>query len=75
MHVVQTVLLAGRSAQLLLAARKRVRGEARGHLDLCLASLCLYSFAAIDYAVNYGYGFYPPGGATRVAVSRASSGR
>jgi signal transduction histidine kinase len=26
-----------------------------------LAILCLYSFAAVDYAVNYGYAFYPPG--------------
>lgn len=60
-HVVQTVLLAARSAQLLLAARQRAGGEARRRLDLCLASLCLYSFAAVDYAVNYGYAFYPPG--------------
>ncbi|OAJ62285.1 hypothetical protein A6V36_19070 [Paraburkholderia ginsengiterrae] len=61
LHVVQTVLLAGRSGQLLLAARRNAQGEARRRLDLCLASLGLYSFAAIDYAVNYGYGFYPPG--------------
>jgi signal transduction histidine kinase len=61
LHVVQTVLLAGRSAQLLLAARKQAGGEARRRLDLCFASLCLYSLAAVDYAVNYGYGFYPPG--------------
>ncbi|CAH2792150.1 MAG: Two-component system sensor histidine kinase [uncultured Paraburkholderia sp.] len=26
-----------------------------------LAALGLYSFAAVDYAVNYGYPFYPPG--------------
>jgi signal transduction histidine kinase len=61
LHVVQTALLAGRSAQLLLAARKQARGESRTRLDLCLASLCLYSCAAIDYAVNYGMAFYPPG--------------
>ncbi|WP_345816023.1 ATP-binding protein [Paraburkholderia sp. PREW-6R] len=61
LHVVQTVLLAARSGQLLLDARKTAGGEARKRLDLCLASLCLYSFAAVDYAVNYGYGMYPPG--------------
>lgn len=61
LHVVQTVLLAVRSGQLLLAARRKAEGHARRRLDLCLASLCLYSFAAVDYAVNYGYGFYPPG--------------
>lgn len=60
LHVVQTVLLAGRSGQLLLAARKQAGGEARRRLELCFASLCLYSFAAVDYAVNYGYAFYPP---------------
>jgi signal transduction histidine kinase len=61
LHVVQTVLLACRCGQLLLAARKQASGEARKRLDLCLANLGLYSFAAIDYAVNYGFGFYPPG--------------
>jgi signal transduction histidine kinase len=62
LHVLQTVLLAARSGQLLFAARKKTAGgEARRRLDLCLASLCLYAFAATDYAVNYGYPFYPPG--------------
>jgi signal transduction histidine kinase len=61
LHVLQTVLLAGRSGQLLLAARKQAGAEARRRLDLCLASLCVYSLAAVDYAVNYGYTFYPPG--------------
>lgn len=61
LHVLQTVLLAGRSGQLLLTARKQAGSEARRRLDLCFASLCVYSFAAVDYAVNYGYAFYPPG--------------
>lgn len=61
LHVAQTVLLAGRCAQLLLAARKKAGGEARRRLDLCLAGVCLYAFAAVDYAVNYGLPFYPPG--------------
>ncbi|MEC5404410.1 ATP-binding protein [Paraburkholderia sp. MPAMCS5] len=60
-HVLQTVLLAARSGQLLLGARKHAGGQARRRLDLCLAALGLYSFAAVDYAVNYGYPFYPPG--------------
>jgi signal transduction histidine kinase len=61
LHVAQTAVLAGRCAQILLAARKRSAGEARKRLNLCLANLCLYSFAAIDYAVNYRFSFYPPG--------------
>ncbi len=60
-HVAQTVLLALRSGWLLLDARRSAVGEKRQRLALCLWSLGLYSLAAIDYAVNYGYGFYPPG--------------
>jgi uncharacterized membrane protein len=61
-HVLQTIFLAWRSGWLLVTARREVRGKARRELlDLCLLSLCLYSLAAVDYAVNYGYTFYPPG--------------
>lgn len=61
LHVVQTVLLALRSGWLLLDARRTAVGEKRKRLTLCLWSLGLYSLAAIDYAVNYGQDFYPPG--------------
>ncbi|WP_144153121.1 sensor histidine kinase [Paraburkholderia sp. BCC1885] len=61
-HVLQTVLLACRSGWLLITAKRQVRGKARRRLlDLCLLSLCLYSVAAVDYVVNYGITFYPPG--------------
>jgi signal transduction histidine kinase len=61
LHVAQTALLALRCAQILLAARRQSAGEARKRLNLCLVNLCLYSFAAVDYALNYRYSFYPPG--------------
>jgi signal transduction histidine kinase len=61
-HVLQTVLLVLRSGWLLISAKEQVRGKARRRLlDLCLLSLCLYSLAAVDYVVNYGVTFYPPG--------------
>lgn len=61
-HVLQTTFLAWRSGWLLVRARREVSGDARRRLlDRCLLSLCLYSLAAVDYAVNYGYTFYPPG--------------
>lgn len=60
-HVAQTVLLALRSGWLLLDARRSAVGEKRQRLTLCLWSLGLYSLAAVDYAVNYGHDFYPPG--------------
>lgn len=68
-HVAQTVLLALRSAWLLLAARRQTHAhDRRKLLDLCLLSLCLYGLAASDYAVNYGIAFYPVG-AVFIAVS------
>ncbi|CAG9215040.1 Histidine kinase [Paraburkholderia caribensis] len=61
-HVMQTVLLAARSGWLLIVSRRQARARHRRRLlGLCLVSLCLYSLAAGDYAVNYGYVFYPPG--------------
>ncbi|MBY4896807.1 sensor histidine kinase [Cupriavidus sp. AU9028] len=61
LHVAQTVLLAGRSGWLLTTARAQAVGEKRQRLSLCLLALALYACAAVDYAVNYGQAFYPPG--------------
>lgn len=60
-HVVQTLLLAARSAWLLFDTRRGAVGEKRQRLSFCLVSLGLYSLAAVDYAANYGYPIYPPG--------------
>ncbi|CAB3766663.1 membrane protein [Burkholderia sp. MSh2] len=62
LHVVQTAFLAGRSAWLLIEARRREKArDVRKLLAQCLVSLALYSLAATDYAVNYGADFYPVG--------------
>lgn len=61
LHVAQTVLLACRCGWLLWAARASATVERRRRFNLCLASLGLYALAAVDYAVNYGHAFYPPG--------------
>lgn len=61
LHVAQTAVLACRCAWLLWAARANATVERRRRFNLCLLSLGLYSLAAVDYAVNYGYAFYPPG--------------
>lgn len=61
-HVIQTVLVVSRSAWLIFKARRDARAAGvRKLLSLCLLGVVIYSFAAVDYAVNYGYGFYPPG--------------
>ncbi|MEM5327122.1 ATP-binding protein [Paraburkholderia sp. JHI2823] len=68
-HVVQTVLLACRSAWLLFFARRQSQAhDRRKLLDLCVFSLGLYALAATDYAVNYGLAFYPVG-AVFIAIS------
>ncbi|CAG9266620.1 Histidine kinase [Paraburkholderia unamae] len=68
-HVAQTVLLACRSAWLLFAARRQTQAhDRRTLLDLCVLSLGLYALAATDYAVNYGFAFYPAG-AVFIAIS------
>lgn len=61
-HVAQTVLLAARSGWVLLRAKRHADAPtSRRQVNLCLVSLCLYSLAATDYAVNYGWAFYPLG--------------
>jgi hypothetical protein len=62
LHVIQTMLLAGRSVWLLLRAKRRADGSGLPELfDPCLVSLGVFCLAATDYAVNYGYDFYPLG--------------
>ncbi|WDD93711.1 ATP-binding protein [Burkholderia sp. FERM BP-3421] len=62
LHVAQTVFLVCRAAWLLLRARRKITNAgSRRLLDLCLVSLGLYSLAATDYLVNYGYELYPLG--------------
>jgi signal transduction histidine kinase len=61
LHLVQTVLVALRSAWILLEARQNATAERRKRYNLCLVAVMLYSLAAVDYAANYGYAFYPPG--------------
>lgn len=61
-HVAQTLAVVCRSTWLIYSARRRARSAGgRRLLGLCLAGILVYSCAAADYAVNYGYGFYPPG--------------
>ncbi|MFS8974083.1 ATP-binding protein [Cupriavidus necator] len=61
LHLVQTVLVALRSAWILVEARRNAAAERRKRFNLCLVAVALYSLAAVDYAVNYGIAFYPPG--------------
>lgn len=61
LHLAQTVLVAIRSAWILAEARRNATAERRKRYNLCLVAVVLYSLAAVDYLVNYGVAFYPPG--------------
>jgi two-component system CAI-1 autoinducer sensor kinase/phosphatase CqsS len=61
LHVVQTLVVISRAAWLLWRNAGKAVSTERLRLRLCLASLLIYTLAAVDYAGNYGLPFYPPG--------------
>ncbi len=77
-HVLQTVVVVGRGLFVTWQATRGASFEQRVRLNLCVASLFVYFFAAVDYLCNYGFEFYPPGvfflavslGLIAVAVTR-----
>lgn len=77
-HVLQTVIVVNRGLWITLMAQRTARPDQRERLRLCVASLLVYFFAAVDYLCNYGWQFYPPGvvfivislGLIAVAVTR-----
>lgn len=61
-HIVQTLVLAARSAWLLFKAKQETsESNFRDLFNPCLLSLGVYVLAGTDYAVNYGCDFYPLG--------------
>lgn len=67
-HVLQTVIVVSRGLYITFRAQQVAFGAQRARLRLVIASLFVYFLAAVDYLVNYGLGFYPPG-VVFVAVS------
>lgn len=61
LHVLQTVAVVSRGLWITFAAQRNARPDQRVRLRLCVASLLVYFFAAVDYLCNYGWEFYPPG--------------
>ncbi len=60
-HVLQTVVVVGRGLFVTWQATRGASFEQRVRLNICVASLFVYFFAAVDYLCNYGFEFYPPG--------------
>lgn len=80
LHVLQTVIVVNRGLYITFREQRRASHDQRIRLRLCVASLLIYFFAAVDYLCNYGFEFYPPGvifiaislGLIAVAVTRYS---
>jgi two-component system, CAI-1 autoinducer sensor kinase/phosphatase CqsS len=78
LHVLQTVLVVNRGLYITFRQQQQAPQGRKQQLRLCLASVLIYFFAAVDYLCNYGVEFYPPGvvfiaislGLIAVAVTR-----
>ena len=80
LHVVQMVVVVNRGLYITWREQRAASHDQQMRLRLCVASLLVYFFAAVDYLCNYGFEFYPPGvvfvaislGLVVVAVTRYS---
>ncbi|MET0311936.1 MAG: ATP-binding protein, partial [Burkholderiaceae bacterium] len=68
LHVLQTVVVVNRGLYITWRQQQAATSGQKSRLRLCIASLFIYFFAAVDYLANYGFQFYPPGVAF-IAVS------
>jgi serine phosphatase RsbU (regulator of sigma subunit) len=50
-----------RGLYIVFKKSRQTSGNEKSQLTYCIAGLFVYFFAAIDYLVNYGINFYPPG--------------
>jgi two-component system CAI-1 autoinducer sensor kinase/phosphatase CqsS len=80
LHMLQTVIVVNRGLYITFREQQTAPHDKAIRLRLCVASLLIYFFAAVDYLCNYGFEFYPPGvifiaislGLIAVAVTRYS---
>lgn len=78
LHVLQTVIVVNRGLYITFRQQQLAPPGRQIQLRMCIASLFVYFFAAVDYLCNYGLEFYPPGvvfiaislGLIAVAVTR-----
>lgn len=60
-HLLQTAIVVSRGLYIILLQERTAPSDRRIQLRICLASMLVYSFAAIDYFCNYGVAIYPLG--------------
>lgn len=61
LHVLQTVVVVTRGLYITFRQQQVAPPGQRRQLRLCITSVFIYFFAAVDYLCNYGVEFYPPG--------------
>ncbi len=61
LHVLQTAVVVLRGLYIAYQQLKTSPYPLREQLRYCISGLLIYTFAAIDYACNYGLELYPPG--------------
>lgn len=61
LHVIQSIVIALRCFAITHQKLKQTTERDYARLRVCLISLCIYTFSALDYLCNYGVEFYPPG--------------
>lgn len=61
LHVLQTIVVVTRGLYITFRQQQVAPQGQRIRLRLCIASVLIYFFAAVDYLCNYGIEFYPPG--------------
>lgn len=61
LHVLQTIIVVNRGLYITYKKQTIVRAEEKIKLRYCIAGLCIYFFAALDYLCNYGIEIYPVG--------------
>jgi two-component system, CAI-1 autoinducer sensor kinase/phosphatase CqsS len=61
LHILQTTLVVCRGLYITWQQEKTAAPDQRKKLRICIVSILVYFFAAIDYACNYGVALYPIG--------------
>lgn len=61
LHVLQTSVVVLRGLYIAYQQLRKATHPLKEQLRYCIMGLFVYFFAAIDYACNYGFEFYPPG--------------
>ncbi len=61
LHILQTTIVVSRGLYITWQQEKLARADQRIRLRICIVSVLVYFFAAVDYLCNYGMAIYPPG--------------